>query len=74
METVLFTLALLAACFVFIGIGALFGRKPIRGSCGGLASGNADGECSICGGDPSRCEESSPTKENNHYSTLMNRF
>ncbi len=39
-------------------IGVIFGRAPIKGSCGGLAQLGL-GECEICGGDPARCETAS---------------
>jgi uncharacterized protein len=47
----LFMLLVVAA----MSIGVIFGREPIRGSCGGLAQLGL-GECEICGGDPARCE------------------
>ncbi|MGV6808024.1 MAG: (Na+)-NQR maturation NqrM [bacterium] len=47
-------LAILAA----MAIGVIFGRKPIKGSCGGVgaALGDKDYVCEICGGDESKCE------------------
>lgn len=44
---------------VFIGLaaGVLAGRKPIAGSCGGIASLGIEKECSICGGVREKCEE-----------------
>ena len=33
------------------------GRKPIAGSCGGIANLGIEKECSICGGDRQKCEE-----------------
>ena len=38
-----------------MSIGVIFNRKPLSGSCGGL---NPNGECSICGGDTSKCDNS----------------
>ena len=48
--------------FIFLvgimAIGVMLGRRPISGSCGGVARLNGDdGECAICGGDPSKCDE-----------------
>ena len=48
--------------FIFLvgimAIGVMLGRRPISGSCGGIARLNGDdGECAICGGDPSKCDE-----------------
>ena len=45
-----------------MSIGVMFGRAPIKGSCGGLAQLGL-GECEICGGDPARCETGSRTGE-----------
>lgn len=74
METILFTLGLFGLCFLGLGIGALLGgRSRIKGSCGGVASGNADESCSVCGGDPDRCESKTPL-EDPHYSRLHRAF
>lgn len=40
-----------------MSVGVLFGRKPIAGSCGGIANLGIEKECSICGGDRQKCEE-----------------
>ena len=49
-------------CFVFMllvmaamSIGVIMGRKPISGSCGGIAALDL-GDCEICGGDPAKCD------------------
>lgn len=46
-------LAIVAA----MSIGVMFGREPIRGSCGGLGRLGIDAECKLCGGNPSRCAD-----------------
>ena len=33
-----------------MSIGVIMGRKPIAGSCGGIANLGIEKECSICGG------------------------
>ena len=38
-----------------MSIGVIFNRKPLSGSCGGM---NPNGECSICGGDTNKCDNS----------------
>ncbi|GEM_PF-232335 len=48
--------------FIFLvgimAVGVIAGRRPISGSCGGIGLMNGDeGECAICGGDPSKCDE-----------------
>ena len=41
-----------------MAIGVIMGRKPIAGSCGGIANlGIEKDECPICGGDTQKCEE-----------------
>lgn len=41
-----------------MAIGVIMGRQPISGSCGGIGRVNGeDGECAICSGDPSKCDE-----------------
>lgn len=51
--------------FIFTGliliamsIGVIMGRKPIKGSCGGVgaALGEDDYICEICGGDSAKCD------------------
>jgi len=56
MATILMTII---ALFIFVGlmsIGVIMGGEPIKGSCGGI---NAleNGNCSLCGGEPDKCEE-----------------
>ena len=56
------------ALLVFMGImaamavGVIFGRAPIKGSCGGLGAVGIDQECEICGGDPQQCDSESGSK------------
>ncbi|GAC1031267.1 (Na+)-NQR maturation NqrM [Pseudomonas sp. No.21] len=40
-----------------MAIGVIMGRKPIAGSCGGIANLGIEKECSICGGNREKCEE-----------------
>jgi len=49
-----FAIFILALAFFGLSIGVIFNNKPLQGTCGGL---NQQGECSICGGDPEKCEE-----------------
>ena len=53
-----FVLALLVfmAIVAAMAVGEIFGRAPIKGSCGGLGAVGIDQDCEICGGDPQRCE------------------
>ena len=52
-------MVLLIMLLVVLGmpVGVIFGRKPIAGSCGGIANLGIEKECSICGGSRDKCEE-----------------
>ena len=55
-EMVLIFLVLMAVIAV-MSVGVFFGKKPITGSCGGLANLEPGRECELCGGNPSKCVE-----------------
>ncbi len=40
-----------------MSVGVLFGKKPISGTCGGLANLEPGRECELCGGNTSQCIE-----------------
>ena len=46
-------ITVLAIAIAGMSIGAIFNNKPLSGSCGGLSP---NGICSICGGNPEKCE------------------
>ena len=46
-----------------MAIGVIMGRKPIAGSCGGIANLGIEKECSICGGSREECEEVNAGKD-----------
>jgi hypothetical protein len=50
-------LGLLVLLIAGMSIGVLMGRKPIAGSCGGMAALGMEVECDICGGDTTKCVE-----------------
>ena len=54
-----FVLAFLIMALVTaaMAIGALAGRGPLRGSCGGIAALGIEGRCAICGDDWRRRDE-----------------
>lgn len=56
MTTFILTFVVFALLIAAMAIGVLMGRKPISGSCGGIAALGLDTECEICGGDPSKCD------------------
>lgn len=46
MITMLLSFVVIAAVIAAMGVGVMAGRKPIRGSCGGLNGGG----CELCSG------------------------
>lgn len=42
--------------FLFMGIGYLVKKQPLKGSCGGVANLMGDEYCQFCGNDPNKCE------------------
>lgn len=54
---VLVVFAVMALTVLGLATGVLAGRKPIAGSCGGIASLGIEKQCSICGGVPEKCED-----------------
>lgn len=47
MKIILLSVAIVGILFGLMAIGVIFGRKPIKGSCGGLSSLGL-GECEFC--------------------------
>lgn len=58
MIELLLALMLMVLVVGAMSIGVMLGRKPIAGSCGGMAALGMKLDCDICGGDTSKCEES----------------
>ena len=50
MAEILITFVVLLTIVGAMSVGVLMGRKPISGSCGGLANAGVGGPCEICGG------------------------
>ena len=61
MAEILITFIVLLTIVGAMSVGVLMGRKPISGSCGGLANAGVGGPCEICGGDMSKCDAESDT-------------
>jgi len=55
MSTFLATLLIFGTVMAVMSIGVIFRRKPLQGSCGGLAAIGLD-QCEFCEGDPEKCE------------------
>jgi hypothetical protein len=63
MTTLIFAFLFLLLVITAMSVGVIMGRKPISGSCGGLANVGIEGKCSICGDDPQKCEEEQERKK-----------
>ena len=59
---ILFALVAFLLFFVFMAVGVMFKRPALKGSCGGIATLMNTGKCTLCGGDPNRCEEIKQTE------------
>ena len=59
MAEILFAVIAFILLISAMAVGVLMGKKPIAGSCGGVAAalGEKDYTCEICGDDPNKCDE-----------------
>ena len=55
MTTIVLAFTGMLIVVAIMAVGVLFGRKPIAGSCGGIAQLGLSGECQICGRKPQDC-------------------
>jgi uncharacterized protein len=53
----LVTFVVMLLAVLGLALGVIFGRKPLAGSCGGIANLGIDKQCSLCGGNPQKCDE-----------------
>lgn len=51
--------------FIFMGIGYMFKKQPLRGSCGGVAKLMGNEKCSYCGDDPNKCDSTAADQQMN---------
>ncbi len=70
MTTLILSLVIFALVVTAMSVGVLLGRKPIKGSCGGMTSLGMDTACDICGGDTSKCEEEQKRQQKTSQSEL----
>ncbi len=56
MTTLLLAFGAMLTIMGGMAVGVMFGRSPIKGSCGGMSAVGIDAECEICGGNPARCD------------------
>lgn len=54
-----------ALLVVAMSVGVIMGRKPLKGSCGGVgaALGEDNRACDICGGSPDKCEAANADRD-----------
>ncbi|MGB1237498.1 MAG: (Na+)-NQR maturation NqrM [Pseudomonadales bacterium] len=57
MGTFIAVFCVLMLVAIAMSVGVLLGRKPIAGSCGGMAALGMDTACDICAGDKQICED-----------------
>ncbi|WP_199508092.1 MULTISPECIES: (Na+)-NQR maturation NqrM [unclassified Psychrobacter] len=50
------TFSVFVLFFLFMGIGYMVKKQPLKGSCGGVAKLMGEERCSFCGDDPNKCE------------------
>ncbi len=58
MTTMLLAFLILGLVILAMSVGVIMGKKPISGSCGGIGAAlqEKDYKCSLCDGDPRKCE------------------
>ena len=61
--------AVMALVVLGMSVGVIAGRKPIAGSCGGIANLGIEKQCSICGGVREKCDEVNRDKDISPVST-----
>lgn len=57
MATLAISFVVLLAVMAAMAIGVILQGKPLKGSCGGIASLGMGQACDICGGDTKKCEK-----------------
>ncbi|WP_410473187.1 (Na+)-NQR maturation NqrM [Faucicola mancuniensis] len=62
------TFAVFVLFFVFMGLGYIFKKQPLKGSCGGVAKLMGDEFCQFCGNNPNKCAEINSEQQNNGIS------
>ena len=58
-STFLFAFVLMVILVTMMAVGVIWGREPIKGSCGGMKALGLEMECEICGGDVDKCDTAS---------------
>ncbi|MGI9289247.1 MAG: (Na+)-NQR maturation NqrM [Pseudomonadales bacterium] len=68
MATLIITFVVFLLIVGAMAVGVMMGRKPIAGSCGGMAALGMTSDCEICGGDRSKCDSEKPISSTNKAS------
>jgi hypothetical protein len=63
--TVLLTVLVFALLFAAMAVGVLFGRAPIKGSCGGLGAVGIKEDCTFCGRPSEDCPKKAALRAGN---------
>ncbi len=50
-----------------MAIGVMAGRRPLMGSCGGIALIGVEKECAFCGGKPENCKRRKNGEPHEHH-------
>ncbi|WP_182405703.1 (Na+)-NQR maturation NqrM [Psychrobacter sp. GP33] len=53
--------------FIFMGLGYMVKKQPLKGSCGGVANLMGDEKCSFCGDDPNKCDSVIAEQQENAF-------
>ncbi|PXF31218.1 hypothetical protein WH50_11335 [Pokkaliibacter plantistimulans] len=62
MKVMLLTFVILLIMVAGMAIGVIMGRKPLKGSCGGMSALGMDTACDICGGNQEICDSEQQKK------------
>ena len=57
MIELVFAFVFMALIILAMSVGVIISKKPIKGTCGGIAALGMDQSCDICGGDTNKCDE-----------------
>ena len=62
MTTIFLTFFILLLVVAGMAVGLIVRGKPIKGTCGGIASLGLGQACEICGGDQNKCDTKTETE------------
>ena len=65
---IVFAFCFFIVFFFAMSIGVIVKGKPLKGSCGGVATLMGNESCEICGGDPKKCEPTQSVQISNDLS------